>query len=201
MSDPPFTGDAAAASGPILSSIVLNWNRADLLKRTLESLVRTVTVPHELLVIDNGSTDDSRDLITKFCGARPGAQAILLDANRGGEAINVALQRARGRLIHITENDIEYLPGWCETVIGLFDSFQKLGQLSPFGPVPEDEEVWVNKPCVLRHSEGQFCTNRLPTLVRRAFCGGSLSIMASACTTFRARELVSFPMTFVCHRT
>jgi predicted O-methyltransferase YrrM len=155
-SDQPFTNGDATPSDPVLSSIVLNWNRADLLKRTLESLAATVTVPHELFVVDNGSTDDSRDVIATFCSGHPSTHAILLDANRGGEAINVALERARGGLVHLSENDIEYLPGWCEAVIGLFDSFPKLGQLSPFGPVPEDEEVWVNKPCVLRHSVGRI---------------------------------------------
>lgn len=147
---------AAAHVDPLLSSIVLNWNRADLLKRTLESIAATVTVPHELFVIDNGSTDGSRELIAKFCERRPNTQAILLDENRGGEAINLALQAARGQFIHLSENDIEYLPGWCETIIGLFESFSKLGQLSLFGPTPTDEEVWINQQGVLRHSKGRI---------------------------------------------
>jgi predicted O-methyltransferase YrrM/GT2 family glycosyltransferase len=152
----PSTSSSPAQAFPVLSSIVLNWNRADLLHRTLDSLAATVNVPHELLIVDNNSTDGSREVITNFCKDRSGAQAMLLDTNRGGEAINVALEKARGRLIHISENDIEYLPGWCEFVIALFESFPKLGQLSPFGPVPEDEEVWVNKPCVLRHRQGRI---------------------------------------------
>jgi glycosyltransferase involved in cell wall biosynthesis len=153
-SAPTHFGTAAAA--PVLSSIVLNWNRADLLKRTLESIAATITVPHEIFVIDNGSTDESHDIIAAFRRQHPSVEAILLDENRGGEAINLALERATGKYIHITENDIEYLPGWCETAIGLFECFPELGQLSPFGPMPEDDEVWVEKPCVLRHSQGNI---------------------------------------------
>lgn len=144
------------ANMPVISTTLLNWNRADLLRRTLESYARTITVPYEIFIIDNASTDNSREVISDFCAHVPNAEAVFLDQNRGGEAINVGLERSSGAYLHISENDLEYLPGWAEKVVDLFDCFPSLGQLSLFGPVPSDEEAWEVKPSVLRHARGRI---------------------------------------------
>ena len=81
---------------------------------------------------------------------------MLLDENSGGEAINLGLEKARGRLMHISENDLEYQAGWSEKVVDMFDTFTSLGQLSLYGPVPDDEEVWALKPSELRHRKGRI---------------------------------------------
>jgi predicted O-methyltransferase YrrM len=141
---------------PLISTTVLNWNRADLLKRALESYQRTISVPYEVFIIDNASTDDSPRIIEAFCAQNPNAASVLLQENVGGEAINIGLGRSRGRLIHISENDLEYLPGWSDKVVELFNVFPRLGQLSLFGPVPLDEEAWNLRKSRLRHAKGRI---------------------------------------------
>lgn len=141
---------------PMLSTIVLNWNRRDLLERTVSSYLATVNVPYELIIIDNASTDDSVAFIDKVCQEHPHIRSILLERNEGGEAINQGVALTTGQLVHISENDIEYLPGWSEKVLSIFAAFPRLGQLSLFGPVPSDEEIWELKPCSLLHSKGQI---------------------------------------------
>ncbi len=145
-----------SASKPAISTIVLNWNRADLLKRTLDSYISTITVPFEIFILDNASTDNSRDVIKDFCSKVSDTQAVFLEKNMGGEAINIALKQCRGEYVHISENDIEYLSGWTETVLALYQAFPRLGQLSLFGPVPEDMEVWEIKESALRYSKEHF---------------------------------------------
>ncbi|MBU1978767.1 MAG: glycosyltransferase [Gammaproteobacteria bacterium] len=140
---------------PVLSTIVLNWNRRDLLERTLRSYLATVSVPYELIVVDNGSTDDSLSLLAHIREQHPHVHVILLENNEGGEAINKGIEASQGDLIHISENDIEYLQGWTEKVLSAFAAFPRLGQLSLFGPVPSDEEIWEIKPCALLHSKGR----------------------------------------------
>ncbi len=144
------------ASAPVISTTVLNWNRADLLRRTLESYRDTVTVPYELFIVDNGSSDGSRTVIEEFCAATPAAQAIYLPENIGGAAINEGLRKSRAGLLHVSENDFEYRSGWVEEALELFACFPGLGQLSLCAPVPEDEEVWQTKPAVLRSQNGHF---------------------------------------------
>lgn len=141
---------------PVISTTVLSWNRADLLRLTLESYAATVSVPFELFIVDNASTDESRGVIEDFCSKADYARAIFLPENIGGEAINKGLELSRGRLLHISENDIEYLPGWSEKVVDLFESFPKLGQLSLFGLVTTDREIGGVQSGYLVHSKGRI---------------------------------------------
>ena len=138
----------APESGIVLSTVLLNWNRADLLARTVESYLATVTVPYELIIIDNASTDESPHLIDAVCESRPNHEAVLLPDNLGGEAINVGIERCRGRYVHISENDIEYLPGWDQTLIAKLRTFPKLGQISPFSPFHQaaEGEIAADRP-------------------------------------------------------
>ena len=98
----------------LVSTIVLNWNRAVLLQQMLRSYADTVSGPAEIIVIDNGSSDDSRLVIDSARGFLPKIQAVFLDKNIGGEAINICFDRVSGDLIHITENDQVFLPGWTD---------------------------------------------------------------------------------------
>jgi predicted O-methyltransferase YrrM/glycosyltransferase involved in cell wall biosynthesis len=142
-------------TNPTLSTVVINWNRRDLLERTLKSYLSTVTVSYELIVVDNASTDDSLLLLNNICKQYPYVRVISLASNEGGDAINKGIAETKGQFIHISENDIEYLPGWSEKVLSVFSAFPNLGQLSLFGPVPSDDEIWELKPCVLLHSSDQ----------------------------------------------
>jgi predicted O-methyltransferase YrrM len=135
-----------------ISTIVLNWNRAALLEKTLESWFATVTGPAELIVVDNASTDESRTVIERF----PVHGTILLDENIGGEAVNAAREQAGGELIHICENDQILLGGWADHVRDCFAAFPSLGQLSLHGVVPTDDETWEIKPGHLRFSRGKI---------------------------------------------
>jgi hypothetical protein len=77
-------------------------------------------------------------------------KVIRLDENIGGEAFNCAIPMARSDLIHLTENDQIFLPGWHSHGIASFDAFNDLGQLSVFSDTPTDDDSWEAKPSHLR---------------------------------------------------
>jgi protein-L-isoaspartate O-methyltransferase len=145
-------GSRASAS---MSTAVLNWNRVELLERTLESLVSTTDESHQIVVIDNASSDGSQNLIENYVGRVERVSAVYLEENIGGEALNLGLERCTGELLHISENDLEYLPGWTDEVRRDFEAFPQLGQLSVFGPVPTDEEAWAVHPSEISFSNGR----------------------------------------------
>ncbi len=121
---------------PLISTVVLNWNRSHLLKRLIESYLDTIRVSYELFIVDNGSTDDSRGIIERASRADPRHRSVFLPENVGGRAINEGLRLARGRFLHVAPNDAEYLPGWDEDLLGKFEIFPELGLLSPFSGDP-----------------------------------------------------------------
>ncbi|HEY6330894.1 MAG TPA: glycosyltransferase [Blastocatellia bacterium] len=143
-------------SNPVISTVILNWNRSDLLAKALKSYIDTITVQYEMFVVDNASTDDSRTVIESFRARNPHCQPIYMTENLAGEAINVALERCRGAIIHIGENDVEYLPGWSEKAVDYFEVFPELGQLSLFSPFPPDGHVGRNIGGRLVHRSGRI---------------------------------------------
>ena len=141
----------------LISTIVLNWNRAVLLRQTLRSYADTVSGPAEIFVVDNASLDDSRKVIEEARSYLPRLVAVLLDENAGGEAVNRCLDRGSGELIHISENDLVFLPGWADHVREAFSFFADLGQLSLFGASNLDVHPrWLTRPSRLRFAQGKI---------------------------------------------
>jgi glycosyltransferase involved in cell wall biosynthesis len=141
----------------LISTIVLNWNRAALLRRTLRSYADTVEGPADIVVIDNGSVDESRHAIEEARSYLPRLSIVLLDENIGGEALNRSIDKVSGEFIHISENDLVYLPGWADHVRKAFSFFPDLGQLSLFGATSlDDHPRRRTRPSRLRFAQGKI---------------------------------------------
>ncbi|KAF0822384.1 glycosyltransferase [Cytobacillus firmus] len=131
-------------------TIVLSWNRPNLLEKTIESYFRTVSVPHRLIVVDNASNDETVYCLKKL-SKQYNFKAVFLEKNLGGLAFNHILKTVNledVKFVHFSENDIEYRKNWDKELLQKFDTFPKVGQLSPYSPFPEVEkgEVWGIKP-------------------------------------------------------
>jgi GT2 family glycosyltransferase len=97
----------------LISVVVVNWNRKDLLRACLASLQRQAGVTLEIIVVDNGSSDGSADLAEREFGA----QVIRNGENRGFcAANNQGIAAARGEFIALLNNDAEAEPGWLEAL-------------------------------------------------------------------------------------
>jgi len=133
----------------LISTVLINWNRLHLLKKTINSYLETISVPYELIIIDSASTDGSKEYIETVCNENPKLKGILLTEDfGGGNAINLGLEICRGTYLHVSENDIEYLPGWDQELLKKFNVFPKLGQISLFSSNPESKkgEIWEKHP-------------------------------------------------------
>jgi GT2 family glycosyltransferase len=92
----------------LISVVIVNWNRRDLLRTCLESLRLQDGVVFETIVVDNGSTDGSPDIAREF-----GAAVIRNEANRGFcAANNQGIAAANGEFVALLNNDAEADPGW-----------------------------------------------------------------------------------------
>lgn len=121
---------------PEISSVMLCWNRLSLSKACLASYLDTITAPHELFVVDNGSTDETPAWIEEIA-TLPGVDGVMsMDRNDPAAAINAGLARCTGRYLHIMENDYVYQPGWDRYVLDRFDRIPELGQLALFEGEP-----------------------------------------------------------------
>ena len=108
---------------PLVSIIIVNHNRAELLRECLESLFEQTYDCLEILVVDNGSSDHSRSVVDTFSGAR--VRLLALDRNRGfAGGNNVAIDQARGQLIGLLNNDAVARPNWIEKLVRVVQSSQ-----------------------------------------------------------------------------
>lgn len=110
-----------------LHSVIVSYQRVGLLQETIESYLATVTLPYELMIVDNGSDDDVRDYLW-----RTGLPVIFLRRNHfPGYAVNIGFGNAHRSATHLhrSDSDMLYLPDWCAEVEARFAADPLLGQL------------------------------------------------------------------------
>ena len=94
---------------PLLSVLVPVYNEP----RTLETVLRrvlAVPIDKEVLVVDDGSTDGTREVLADLAKKLP-IRAFFHERNRGkGSAIRTALAEARGDIVLVQDADLEYDP-------------------------------------------------------------------------------------------
>lgn len=98
---------------PLFSVVIPTFNRAHLVGRAIASVLAQTLEDFEVLVVDDGSTDDTRDAVGRI--ADPRVRLIALPANRGAAAArNAGIAAARGELIALLDSDDEYEPAFLE---------------------------------------------------------------------------------------
>ena len=100
--------------GAPVSVVIPNWNGAALLKRLLEELRRQTLLPEQVVVVDNGSADESVAV-----AKNAGAEVIKLGKNTGfSHAVNCGIQAARTHWIVVLNNDISPEADWLANLLG-----------------------------------------------------------------------------------
>jgi len=94
------------------SVIIPNYNHGDRIGKALDSILDQSVQPIEILVLDDGSTDDSVSVIEGYAAGHEHLRLIRLEENQGVvNACNVLFREARGDYIHGFPADDIVLPG------------------------------------------------------------------------------------------
>ena len=121
---PDEASDGADAVGdglPFVSVVVPVYNDPDGIEATLDAL-RRQTAPsdrYEVIVVDNGSTDETRDVVREFLRdeAFEGLRLFVEDRVRGSYAArNAGVSAATGSVVAFVDADMIVDPGWIEAV-------------------------------------------------------------------------------------
>ncbi len=98
-----------ASEKPHLSVIVPTYNERGTIREIVRR-VQAVPMPMEVIVVDDGSTDGTRELLTEMEGT-DGLQVLYHERNRGkGAALRTGFQHATGEIVIIQDADLEYDP-------------------------------------------------------------------------------------------
>lgn len=107
-----MTNDQWPSGAPAFTVFTPTYNRAHTLRRVYESLLRQRTDLLEWLVVDDGSTDTTQELLAELAVAAPFPVRVIRQPNRGKHvAHNRAVATARGELTVILDSDDELLEG------------------------------------------------------------------------------------------
>lgn len=103
------------ASRPAVSVVIATYNRARLLRETIDSVLQQRFKDYELIVVDDGSTDETRAVLESY-----GTQLRFIhQENRGPSAArNLGVRHARGAWIAIQDSDDLATPEYLETLYG-----------------------------------------------------------------------------------
>jgi glycosyltransferase involved in cell wall biosynthesis len=98
-------------TSPLVTVIIPCFNRASIIAPAIESVRAQTFEDWELVVVDDGSSDNLREMIGEFSATDPRIQLVCHDRNRGEPAArNTGIAAARGRFITFLDSDDEWLP-------------------------------------------------------------------------------------------
>lgn len=110
--------------------VILNWNGAQLLPEFLPSVIKySLGESVEVIVADNGSTDDSLQLL-----AEQFPQVKILDLNQNygfARGYNEALKQIEADYFVILNSDVEVTEGWLNAPVELMDTHSEIAAVQP----------------------------------------------------------------------
>ncbi len=164
-----------------VSVIIPTYNRASVLPRAVQSVLNQTFQDFEIVIVDDGSTDETRDVIESFTDRR--IESIHFSNNKGANAArNAGIQAANGEYIAFLDADDEWRPQKLKRQRNVFKDASKSIGLVYTGIVRKgtDDEI-ISRSCPER--EGKV----LAPLLKGNFIGTFSSVMVKSEVTDEIR--------------
>jgi glycosyltransferase involved in cell wall biosynthesis len=106
---------------PLVSVIITNYNYGRYLPEAIEGVLNQTYRNFELIIVDDGSTDDSRRIIEEYVNKEPDRIVSVLKENGGqASAFNAGFERSRGEMISFLDSDDYWMPERLAKVVEVF---------------------------------------------------------------------------------
>jgi len=109
LSDPAQRLAFPSFERPVVSILIVTFNKAEYTFQCLETVKAYSDVPYELIIVDNGSADGTKSLLERIENA-----TVIRNSGNAGflRACNQGAQTARGEFILFLNNDTQVAPNW-----------------------------------------------------------------------------------------
>jgi len=108
---------AALAGAPLVSVVLPVWNRQEQVRAAIASVRSQILHDWELLVVDDGSTDESAAVVASIAADDPRVRLLSQPHAGVSRARNLGLQHARGRYVAFLDSDNTYRPCFLRTAV------------------------------------------------------------------------------------
>jgi GT2 family glycosyltransferase len=110
--------------------IIPSWNGASLLRECLKSIAHQTCPAAEVLVVDNGSIDNTESVVADF--AAYNVQYLALGVNTGfGSAVNFGIKHSSSELVLVLNNDTVLAPECLEQITRAADEYTEIAAFAP----------------------------------------------------------------------
>ena len=114
---------------PKVAIVILNWNGRKYLEQFLPSVLLSSYEAVELVVVDNGSTDDSISFLQQHY---PGMRIIRFEKNYGfAKGYNEALKQVAADYYVLLNSDVKVPPGWLTPMVDLLENNKSIAACQP----------------------------------------------------------------------
>ena len=113
-----------------VSAVVITRNRKALLERALHSVLSQTRQDLELIVVDDGSTDGTREWMEDFAARHAIRYIYNADGLGGNHVRNIGIRAASGKYIALLDDDDEWLPEKTDRQLRLLESDPEIGVVS-----------------------------------------------------------------------
>jgi glycosyltransferase involved in cell wall biosynthesis len=135
---------------PQVSIVMSTYNRGEVLEEAVRSVLaqyEATVPPFELIVVDNNSTDATREIVARFAGT-DGRVRYLFESQQGlSSARNTGIRDARAPLIAFTDDDVRAQPDWVAAIVRAFREHPEAdvvgGRVLPLWPA--DPPRWLTR--------------------------------------------------------
>ena len=152
----PSTRPAVTDERPLATVLVAVKDEIDVIRRCVQSLLESSYRPLEFIVVDDGSTDGTREELGRLEAENPELQVIYMPRSVGKKrALTAGVERANGRMLIFTDSDCVMAHDAIERVMMAFAADPEIGALSGHGRALNAEQSTVTRMQDTWY-EGQF---------------------------------------------
>lgn len=168
----------------MISILTPTYNRAYTLKRAYESLIRQTMKDFEWIIVDDGSSDNTKDLVNEFIAEGLISIKYFYKENGGKHtALNYGIKKIKSSYVLILDSD-DYLKDDCiEIVINSwkkYDKNKKIGCLSFLRVFPNEETIGK------KYKDTEIISNHIDFRYNK-------SLLGDMCEVFRSSVLKKYP--------
>jgi GT2 family glycosyltransferase/antirestriction protein len=126
--------------------------------RCLQSLLEKASMPFRLIVVDDGSGDETTEYLRRFLARNPAAELIRNRSKRHGYTIaaNLGLRESRGEYVVLLNSDTIVTAGWLEGLVECAEGDERVGIVGPLSNAASHQSV------PQAHENGDWAVNPLP---------------------------------------
>ena len=160
---------------PLTSSVVIDsYNYGRYVSETVDSVLAQTLPPDEIIVVDDGSTDDSQEILRQRYGKDPLVTLITQTNGGQGMAVTTGLARARGDLVFFLNSDDQYTPQHLEKVTRVYNEHKNIDYvITAYRNIGANNDIVQQYPC-----DKNLGFSVIGTMMGQLYVGGMTSMLS-----------------------